>query len=69
MFRITMTPILINKAHNIIFLVEGENKAKILKTVLSEPVHPDKFPAQIIEAEEGNLYWMVDKKAAALLPS
>ncbi len=68
MFRITMTTALINKANNIIFLVEGENKAAILKTILSGTKQPDKFPAQIIEAEEGNLYWMVDKKAAALLP-
>lgn len=66
MFRITMTPVLINKAHNIIFLVEGENKAAILKSVLSGPKQPDKFPAQIIKAEAGNLYWFVDNKAAAL---
>jgi 6-phosphogluconolactonase len=69
MFRITMTPLLINKAHNIIFLVEGGNKSKILKTVLSGSLQPDKFPAQVIKAENGNLYWFVDKKAAALLPA
>lgn len=69
MFRITMTPLLINKARNIIFLVEGENKAEILKTVLSGSQQPDKFPAQVINAENGNLYWFVDKKAAALLPA
>ncbi len=68
MFRITMTPLLINKAHNIIFLVVGKNKAEILKTVLSGPHQPDKFPAQMIKAEDGNLYWFVDIKAAALLP-
>lgn len=69
MFRITMTPLLINKAYNIIFLVEGENKANILKTVLGGPYQPDKFPAQIINPENGNLYWLVDKKAASLLPA
>lgn len=68
MFRITMTTALINKAHNIIFLVEGESKAAILKTILGDTKQPDKFPAQIIKAEDGNLYWLVDKKAAALLP-
>ncbi len=67
MFRITMTPHLINKAHNIIFLVQGENKAEVLKTVLCGPQQPDKFPAQVIHAEDGNLYWFVDKKAAELL--
>lgn len=67
MFRITMTPVLINKAHNIIFLVAGENKATILKTVLEGPHQPDNYPAQIINLENGHLYWMVDKKAASLL--
>lgn len=69
MFRITMTPPLINKARNIVFLVEGEKKAEILKTVLIGPQQPDKFPAQAINAEDGNLYWLVDEKAAALLPT
>ncbi|HZK07167.1 MAG TPA: 6-phosphogluconolactonase [Bacteroidales bacterium] len=69
MFRITMTPSLINKAHNIVFLVEGEKKAEILKTVLIDPRQPEKFPAQMIHPEDGNLIWFVDKKAAALLPS
>lgn len=68
MFRITMTPLLINQAHNIIFLVEGEKKAEILKTVLMGPQQPDKFPAQVISPEDGFIYWYVDKKAAVLLP-
>lgn len=68
MYRITMTPALINQAHNIVFLVEGEKKAKILKTILTEPRQTNKFPAQIIQPEKGNLYWFLDKKAAALLP-
>lgn len=68
MNRITMTPILINQAHHIIFLVEGKNKAEILKTVLSEPSQPSQFPAQIIHPKEGSLYWYLDKSAASLLP-
>ena len=67
MFRITMTPDLINQAHNIIFLVEGENKAAILKTVLTADYQPDKFPAQRIKPLNGNLYWFIDSKAAAHL--
>lgn len=69
MYRITMTPPLINKAHTIAFLAEGENKAEILKTILIGPQQPDKFPAQVINADNGNLYWLIDKKAAALLPA
>ena len=69
MYRITMTPHLINQAFNIIFLVEGENKAEILMTILTSPHQPDIFPAQIIDAEDGNLYWFVDINAATLLPA
>jgi 6-phosphogluconolactonase len=69
MYRITMTPALINQANNIIFLVEGEKKAEIIKTILTEPIEPNQFPAQIIHPENGNLYLYLDKKAASQLPS
>lgn len=69
MYRISMTPALINQAHHIAFLIEGENKAKILKRVLSEFIQPLQFPAQIIHPKDGNLYWYLDKSAAALLPA
>jgi 6-phosphogluconolactonase len=68
MFRITMTSNLINEAHNVLFLVAGSEKASILKTVLTEPYQPNRFPAQEIKPKHGNLYWLVDSKAAALLP-
>lgn len=45
MYRITMTPALINQARNIAFLVEGEKKAEILKTILSAPQQPNRFPS------------------------
>jgi 6-phosphogluconolactonase len=68
MFRITMTAKLINQSYNIMFLLEGDGKAEVLKTILTTPYQPDKYPAQIIKPVNGNLYWFVDKKAAALLP-
>jgi 6-phosphogluconolactonase len=67
MFRITMTADLINQAHNIMFLVEGEGKAEILKTVLSDAYLPEKYPAQLIKPINGNLYWFIDHTAAMLL--
>jgi 6-phosphogluconolactonase len=67
MFRITMTAKLINKARNIVFLVAGDGKAEILRTVLNAPYQPDKYPAQLIKPVDGNLYWYVDSKAANLL--
>lgn len=67
MYRITMTATLINKARNVMFLVEGEAKADILNMVLTAPYQPNKYPAQLIRPVAGNLYWFVDTKAAALL--
>jgi 6-phosphogluconolactonase len=68
MFRISMTPYLLNLSHNIIFLVTGKSKADIFNTVLHDAYQPDKYPAQLIKPTDGNLYWFVDKEAAALLP-
>ena len=67
MYRITMTANLINYAHNIIFLVEGEGKAEILNTVLTAPYQPEKYPAQLIKPVDGRLLWFVDNKAAIYL--
>ena len=67
MYRITMTAPLINRAHNIAFLVTGTEKANILKTVLTSPYHPDKYPAQLIKPNNGELYWFADDKAASYL--
>lgn len=67
MFRITMTANLINQARNIIFLVGGEEKSEILKIVLTAPYQPRKYPAQLIEPVDGNLYWFVDNRAAKFL--
>jgi len=66
-WRITLTPVLINKALNILFIVSGENKAATLKQVLSTQYAPDKFPSQLIQPSNGVLIWMVDQAAAALL--
>jgi 6-phosphogluconolactonase len=68
MFRITMTAPLINLSHNILFLVAGSSKASILKNVLTTTYETGKYPVQLIRPVNGNLYWFVDNKAAALLP-
>ncbi len=67
MYRITMTADLINQARNIIFLVEGEGKADIFRTVLTGPYEPERLPAQLINPVNGKLFWFVDNKAAVQL--
>ena len=66
-WRITLTPLALNSASKVIFLVVGEEKAEALREVLSEPKNPELFPAQIIDPAEGRVLWIVDQAAASLL--
>ncbi|HEY3675907.1 MAG TPA: 6-phosphogluconolactonase [Candidatus Tumulicola sp.] len=67
MWRITVTPEVINAAHRVVFAVEGTTKATILATVLQGPREPEKYPAQIVNPQPGKLEWLVDRSAAAML--
>jgi 6-phosphogluconolactonase len=67
MFRITMTAPLINRAHHILFLVTGRNKAEILENIMWAPYQPEKYPAQLIKPVEGDLRWFADSAAATPL--
>lgn len=63
-FRLTMTFSLINYARNIVFLVSGEKKAQIVKSVLEN--HDNQVPATYI-MPSGFLTWILDREAASLL--
>jgi len=65
MFRITLTPPLINRAKRIAFLVTGKKKSPALKKVLKGKSDPEKFPAKIIKPGSGELHWFVDEGAAS----
>lgn len=67
MWRLTLTPPAINAARNVTFLVAGADKAERLRDVLHGPYQPDVLPSQIVKPEDGRLYWLVDKAAAALI--
>lgn len=66
-YRITMTAPLINQARNIAFLVYGKPKAEAVYHVLEGEYDFEKYPAQLIIPEQGNLHWYLDKDAASLL--
>ena len=66
-WRLTLTSAVINKAAKILFLVTGANKAQTLRKVLHGPFLPEKFPAQLIRPDRGQLIWMLDEPAAHLL--
>lgn len=63
--RVTMTQLPLNAARKVIFLTSGAAKAKALAGVLEDPVAD--YPAKRIQPTTGDLTWMVDKAAAALL--
>ena len=67
MWRVTITPKVINDARTVAFAVEGVEKTAILATVLEGPHDPTKYPAQIVAPVSGRLVWLVDELAAGLL--
>jgi len=66
-YRITMTATLINQARHIAFLVYGQAKAEAVHHVLEDGPDPEKYPAQMIYPEDGELQWYLDETAASAL--
>jgi 6-phosphogluconolactonase len=68
-YRITMTLPVLNNGGSVVFLVTGGSKAEILREVVRKKRKPDQYPAQAIRPTRGKLLWLVDKEAAAALPT
>jgi len=67
MWRVTLTPVVLNAAAEVAFLVSGAEKAPMLRRVLEGPHEPDALPAQVVAPHDGRLRWLVDAPAAARL--
>jgi 6-phosphogluconolactonase len=67
LWRVTLTPAILNQASDITFVVSGANKAQTLQRVLEQPSDPDALPAQAIRPIHGRVTWMVDQAAAGRL--
>jgi 6-phosphogluconolactonase len=65
--RITLTCPVFNNAACILFLVSGAEKAGRLKTVVESEGRDPLYPAQLVRPTRGELYWYVDRAAAAAL--
>ncbi|MDQ6671505.1 MAG: 6-phosphogluconolactonase [Chloroflexota bacterium] len=65
MWRITLTPVVLNLAREDVFLVAGAAKTGMLRQVLEGAYAPDKLPAQVVRPALGEVIWMVDAAAAA----
>lgn len=69
MWRVTLSPLALNAAAEILFLVAGAAKATMLSRVLEGPRVPDQLPAQAIVPVDGTITWLADVAAAAALRS
>ena len=67
MWRVTMTPEVINLSRAVVFAVAGPDKAQILAEVYEGPSDPVKYPAQVVHPASGRLTWFVDELAAGML--
>jgi 6-phosphogluconolactonase len=68
-WRITLTWPVIDHASSVFFLIAGEDKAQILKEILTGPHDPERLPSQLIWPASGILTLFLDKAAARLLPA
>lgn len=66
-WRITLTPVIINAAAVVAFVVTGSAKAAVVQQVLEGPRRPHELPAQLIAPAAGRLLWFIDAPAAAAL--
>ncbi len=67
MWRLTMTPPVINASRRVVFLVSGMDKAGIVHRVLQGPREPIVLPSQVVRPTERPALWLLDAAAAAKL--
>ncbi len=68
MWRVTLTPMVLNAAADVTFLVAGADKAARLVEVLrDEHKRQPLLPAQLVAPTGGALHWLIDGAAAAAL--
>jgi 6-phosphogluconolactonase len=63
-WRLTMTLPLVNNARAGAFLVTGIGKAGIIEEMMQGEA-AERYPAQMIKPDSGNLIWFVDREAAS----
>ena len=64
MYRITLMPVIVNRASNIVFMIDSKKKSTVLKKVIEGPLAPLELSAQIIKPINGELHWFLDENAA-----
>jgi 6-phosphogluconolactonase len=64
--RITLTGPIINNSKNIVFMVTGSGKAKMVANIVQDK-EENGFPASLVKPVNGKLTWLLDADAAELL--
>lgn len=62
--RVTITGKLVNAAKAITFLVTGAGKAEKVKEIFKKEEGYKKYPASLVQANQGKLIWFMDQDAA-----
>jgi 6-phosphogluconolactonase len=65
--RITCTAPVANNSAVVLFAVAGADKACALKAVVEGPYEPEQLPSQLIRPANGELFWLIDSAAGAML--
>jgi len=63
MYRVTLTPAVVNASSQVAFLISGASKSKVLSEIFSPTAVPHFYPAQLIQPTNGELHWFVDQEA------
>ncbi len=64
-WRLTLTWPVITQGREVAFLIEGDEKADMIKTVWAGTYDPESWPAQLIRPASGKLTLLLDQAAAA----
>jgi 6-phosphogluconolactonase len=68
-YRITLTLPVLNNSAEVIFLVVGLEKAKVVGEVFRPANKVSPYPAQMVRPNNGSKRWMLDKDAASMIPN
>lgn len=63
--RVTLTPLALNSARNLIFMVSGKDKAHAVHQTLHGEKDLEQWPAQRIQPVDGKATWLLDDQAAS----